>query len=159
MNSRIFEINDYRIIDKDDHHVFDFEDLRGMPSGVVYVVDAQHREGDIEWFRGVMSRYNGITFDGESFIVSTDFKKEYFKERLKDLKKRVKRLKLDEFSDKGKGMREIYDIKKTIDNELGFRVLSYVHGHMSFDTFVRYMEPNVRYHIGGVGDYRHKENV
>lgn len=155
MHSRIFEISESSFIDKDDHYFFDFEDLGSMPSGVDYVVETENREDDIEWLRDIMSHYKGITFDDESFIVSTDFKNEYFEKRFKDLKERVEELTLEEFSDENKGMMELYYIKKAIEDRLGFRVFNYNYGNMSFDTFVRHMKPNVRYYIGGIGDYHY----
>lgn len=153
MHGRIFEISKTGFKDKSFHYLFSYEDLSQLPRIADYVEDSHDRNEDINHLRNELSRYKGIIFDESYFIVGDNFQEEYFFERFNEFQKIANELSIKEFSSRTRGKSMTYDIQKLIEDDLDIRVFCHDRGHISLDEFVRNIEPNTRYYIGGVGDY------
>lgn len=73
-------------------------------------------------------------------------KKNYFANRLRWLKEQIKDVTLKEFSNE---TTTVHHIQETIEDKYGNAVLLN-DSFYSFDTFIRMMEPDVKYYLGNV---------
>lgn len=154
MHSRIFEISEEPFESVDDYITFDWEDVDELPRGVEYVTDPETpREEDIKWLFEYLAQHKDFLFDKTYFIIGPNFKEAYFGKRFKEFKKRSEALTVSQFIDESFLDMETFYIKKSIEDELSFRVYSEECGHISLDFFLRRAEVGKKYFIGGIGDY------
>lgn len=151
MHRPIFELNKEPFANENDYRMFTYEDLEDLPPSVDYILDSEReRSDDIELLSKHLKQFGEVTIKDSTLTVEKGFKEAYFESRYDTLKKRVDDLTFDEFLEPI-GF-ERFLIKRTINDEYDFRIYSFDYGHETLDDFVRRLEYDTPYYIGGIGD-------
>ena len=156
MHSRIFQLSTKGKISKDDY--INEEELNNPESSdswfinsiADYVTESKDRKDDLKWLLDTIESY-GIEFNEqeEYIIFKKGFIENYFKERYNMFKEEVENLTLKNFID----FFQVCKLKSLIMEECTFYISCSSIGFVSIDTFVRALEEDVKYYIGGTLDY------
>ena len=156
MHSRIFQLSTKGKISKDDY--INEEGLNNPESSgswfinsiADYVTESNDRKDDIKWLLDTIESY-GIEFNEqeEYIIFKKGFIENYFKERYNMFKEEVENLTLKNFID----FFQACKLKSLIMEKYTFYINCGRLGLVSMDTFVRALEEDVKYYIGGTLDY------
>ena len=152
MHSRVFEITKTKIDEWDRMTESDLYESSNFVGPIAdYLSDNNDRNDDINW----LLRYIGpheIEYDEEenSIIFSDNFAVNYFENRFKKFKDSAEKITLKEFSE---GFHSVYKIQQYLEEIYGFYVFDFDEGVRTFDSFIREVQPGVKYYIGGTVDY------
>lgn len=154
MHSRIFQISKNPVKKEEYINVDKILDSESFVGTIADYVTESDREEDIEWLVSCIKDY-GIEYDNQQdmIIFKKGFKENYFRERFEKLKEKINSMTLEEFA---KGDFSLYEIRMLIEEKFGFYVYCkgvYCDDIMPFDLFVRMMEEERKYYIGGTLDY------
>lgn len=164
MHSRIFELRNKQITEED-RYLFSYEDMEYLPSGIDYLMDLSEecegesleklRQENIQWLFDFLRRISDkVTLKNDALRFKEGFREEYFSLRYTELKELVKNLSLTAFvSDDVPESMDLYRIENAIEDRYSFYVLREGYGYQTLDRFVRTVEYDKDYHIGGIGDY------
>ncbi len=154
MHSRIFQISENPVKKEEYINVDKILDSESFVGTIADYVAESDREEDIEWLVSCIKDY-GIEYDNQQdmIIFKKGFKENYFQGRFEKLKEKINSMTLEEFA---KGDFSLYEIRMLIEEKFGFYVYykgDYCDDIMPFDSFVRMMEEERKYYIGGTLDY------
>ncbi|NLW24677.1 MAG: hypothetical protein GXY91_05485 [Clostridia bacterium] len=148
MHSRIFQLSDEKI-NKDDFITEEnFYEDSFIGSVADYVSDNIDRKEDIKWLMSCLEPY-GVKLDKEeeSIVFPKGFKQRYFEERFKKFKETVNGMTLNDFCDSIKA----WQLSQIIEKKFDFYI--YVSYPQPLDDFIRDLEEEKKYFIGGIVDY------
>lgn len=150
MHSRIFQLGLYPIGEDERIDSTDFNEDSFVGSVADYVSDNCDRGEDIGWLVKHLAVHSHVLYNHEEkYLVFTEgFKEAYFKEAYNRVKDAMHTMTLETFATGGV---ELSKIQCAIENKLGFYV--YFDHPQTLDSFVRELECNTKYYIGGTVDY------
>lgn len=148
MHSRIFQLSTRPI--SESNYITESLFYNGFVGNIAdYVSNDVDRDKDIEWFISTIEIY-GAEYNkaDESILFTRGFKEKYFEHRFNRLKKIISTMTLEDFTRSGVW---VYEIEKLVDDKFGFYIYE---GHLqTLDEFVRCLETEVAFYIGGIIDY------
>ncbi len=166
MHSRIFELTPTCLPRDEQLSEPQLEELesevRGsIPPHIDYFQELQQtgaRADSIQWLHEFLEAKEPFcTFDEkkETIVFHPGFRNAFFAHRFEELKQAVEKLTLDQFSqenDTNDGL-SVYRLKKMVETTDGFYVFGEGGYLQTLDTFVRELQYNTTYYIGGILDY------
>jgi hypothetical protein len=152
MHSRVFQVS-LEPLDVDEY--ITEEDLYENPFvGTIadYVSDNCNRTEDIQWLISYISKYDMSYNTSEGSITfKKGFRKEYFKTKYEEFQEYARKITFEVFMD-SMGY-ELYKLEKCIEDKFGFYIYSDENGLETLDSFVRRLEADQKYYVGGTVDY------
>jgi|LSQX01.2.fsa_nt_gb hypothetical protein len=151
MHSRIFQFSE-KPISKDDFITEEtfFYDEAFIGTIAEYVSEDVERGEDIEWLLAELVPHGAVfNKEEESIVFPKGFKESYFSRRLADLKKKINEVSLEEFA---RCSVTAYELRKMIEDKFSFYI--YYYYPQPIDGFIRDLEEDTKYYIGGVIDYK-----
>lgn len=158
MHSRIVEIRD-NFVDEDDYYTEDDVPEWFSSGKADYVTNSEDRDGDIEWLiSNLGSKYYNI--DGNKIVFTEGFKEEYFKalhERFLHLIKELSDCSLENFIFPNRCDVDIniYKLNEAYNDEHAFYIENDYGGLETLSEWIRHIEYNKPYYIGGTVDYHY----
>lgn len=154
MHSRIFQFSSEPLTEDDYITEFDLDEwFVGKIADCA--VESSSREYDLEWLASFIEPH-GAVVDQEKGVVyfPKGFKASYFKKKFKEFKKSADELTLEVFAGiESDGDFKMYLLKSLIEDKFGFYIyIEYLH-LQTLDNFIRKLEEDTTYYIGGVIDY------
>jgi len=149
MHSRIIQLSEEPLHKDDFITESDFyESFVGSVDDYVADIDDSEREEDIKWLMSCLEPY-GVKLDKEeeSIVFPKGFKQRYFEERFKKFKETVNGMTLNDFCDSIKA----WQLSQIIEKKFDFYI--YVSYPQPLDDFIRDLEEEKKYFIGGIVDY------
>ncbi len=148
MHSRIIQLSEEPLHKYDYITESDFYEDPFVGSVADYVADTDEREKDIKWLMSCLEPYGArLNKEENSIFFPKGFKQNYFKERLENFKKAVGETTLDDFCNSVKAWQLAQIIEETFDFYI------YVTYPKPLDEFIRDLEEEQKYYIGGIVDY------
>lgn|SRR5699024_7753412 len=153
MHSRIYQISKEPIV-KDDYVSEDLFYDEIFNHVADYVTEETNREDDINWLVGSLSDLP-YTFnqDEKSIVFHPGFKEAYFESDFIKFKSLTANMTLDSFSNNNIDGMNLYRIIKCINDKFGFYTIDDDNMVQTMDEFIRDIEENTKYFIGGTLDY------
>ena len=151
MHSRIFQLSTEPI--KEEDYITEdtiIHDTSFIGYVADYVSDEVDRKEDIKWLLDSITPYGAIYDEKEeSLIFPKGFKERYFEKKFAVLKETVQ--KISSLEDFANDSLLAYKLKSTITDRFSFYI--YEDYYEPIDDFIRNLELNTKYYIGGILDY------
>lgn len=150
MHSRIFQLST-EPIKKEDYITGDtiIHDTGFIGYVADYVSEEVDRKEDIKWLLESITPYGAIYDEKEECLIfPKGFKERYFEKKFAALKEIVQEMSLEDFANDSL---LAYKLKSTIIDRFSFYI--YEDYYEPIDDFIRNLEVDTKYYIGGILDY------